>query len=1000
MRDSLRTLGLRPGRLQGRGSRSPLRWVAGFSRPPLRLLAGWWFSLGAIPVGACGLSTNGGWSPLQASLLADGAFALTVAAAAGLFATAWALFLQSRVNRQTRELQVRLERERALESRFHGLFDHMIDFAFTVDREGRFTALNQTAQRVTGLALEEARQRFWWDVVAPEDRERTRTVFRERLAGGSSEPVEVTIVGKTGMRVPFEVSMQAIQEHDRAAGLQGLGRDLTERRKSEEALRDSERRYREVVENVNSIILHWDQAGHITFINDYGRGFFGYREEELLGRHVVGTIVPEDESPGHDLRAMLEEIVAQPTAFRPSRQENVTRSGERVWVSWTHRAVFDERGALQGVFSVGTDVTEQRRAEESMRTSEERFRAFLDHSPMVTFMKDADGRYLAGNRAWAAQFGQEATALMGRTDFELWPEATARSFRESDLAVARSGQVVEEIEHGPGSDGKERWWSVVKFPVPAQTGGPLICGIVQDVTDRRRAEVALAANEAMMRGVMNNAPVVLFALDPNGVFLVSEGKGLSALGLRPGEVLGRSVYEVYRDHPAVTHSIRRAFAGELETETIRVEGRVFESWYSLVRDADGTVTRLIGVAVDVTERDRMVTERRQFEAKIQQAQKLESLGVLAGGIAHDFNNILTAVLGNINLAIDELSTVSPAREELMEAAKATHRAADLTKQMLAYSGKGRFVIQNLDLREVIEEMTHLLEISISKQARLKFNLPGSLPAIRADAAQLRQVIMNLVINASEAIGDRSGVVAVSVGVMECEAEYLADTWLSDSLAAGNYVYVEVADTGCGIDKSKLPNIFDPFYSTKFTGRGLGLAAVLGIVRGHRGAIKVYSEVGRGTTFKVLFPVVDQRAEPATTSPASEARWKGAGTVLLADDEDIVRFIGIKMLERLGFKVLTAEDGQKAVEMFRAHQEEIVCVLMDLTMPHMDGEEAFRELRRLQPEVRVVLASGYSEQDVIQRFSGKGLAGFIQKPFTLESLTASLKTILPAGKAGG
>ncbi|MHB1306519.1 MAG: PAS domain-containing hybrid sensor histidine kinase/response regulator, partial [Limisphaerales bacterium] len=923
-----------------------------------------------------------------------------MAAMAGLFATAWALFLQSRVNRQTRELQVRLERERALESRFQELFDHMIDFAFTVDREGRFTALNQTAQRVTGLALDEARQRFWWDVVAPEDRERTRAVFRERLAGGSAAPMEVTIVGETGIRVPFEVSLQAIQEHDRTVGLQGLGRDLTERRKAEEALRDSERRYRELVENVNSIILHWDQAGHITFINEYGRGFFGYRAEELLGRHVVGTIVPESEGATHELRTMLEQIVAQPTAFRHSHQENVTRSGARVWISWTHRAVFEAGGALQGVFSVGTDVTEQRRAEESMRTSEERFRAFLDHSPMVTFMKDVDGRYLAGNRAWAAQFGQEATGLLGRTDFELWPEATARSFRESDLAVARSGRVVEEIEHGPGPDGKERWWSVLKFPVPAQTGGPLICGIVQDVTDRRRAEVALAVNEAMMRGVMTNAPVVLFALDPDGVFVVSEGKGLSALGLRPGEVLGRSVYEVYRDYPAVTESIRRAFAGGIEAETLRVAGRVYETWYSLVRDAEGTVTRLIGVAVDVTERERMVTERRQFEAKIQQAQKLESLGVLAGGIAHDFNNILTAVLGNINLAIDDLSAVSPAREELLEAAKATHRAADLTKQMLAYSGKGRFVIQNLDLREVIEEMTHLLEISISKQARLKFNLPGSLPAIRADAAQLRQLIMNLVINASEAIGDRSGVIAVSVGAMDCDVDYLADTWLSDNLAAGHYVYVEVADTGCGIDKSKLPNIFDPFYSTKFTGRGLGLAAVLGIVRGHHGAIKVYSEVGRGTTFKALFPAVDQRVEPAATSPAAEARWKGSGTVLLADDEDIVRFIGIKMLERLGFTVLTAEDGQKAVEMFEAHQEEIVCVLMDLTMPHMDGEEAFRELRRLRPDVRVVLASGYSEQDVIQRFSGKGLSGFIQKPFTLESLTASLKAILPAGKAGG
>jgi CheY-like chemotaxis protein len=363
------------------------------------------------------------------------------------------------------------------------------------------------------------------------------------------------------------------------------------------------------------------------------------------------------------------------------------------------------------------------------------------------------------------------------------------------------------------------------------------------------------------------------------------------------------------------------------------------------------------------------------------------------------------ILGNADLALEELSPHAPARESIREIEKASKRAAELAKQMLAYSGKGRFVIEPIHLNEFVEEMSHLFEVSISKKAVLKFNFADSLPSFDGDATQIRQIIMNLLTNASEAIGDENGVIALSTGAMDCDRAYLDGVnetlraGLDDPLPEGLYTYVEVADTGCGMDKETIEKIFDPFFTTKFTGRGLGMAAVLGIVRGHKGAIKIYSEVGKGTTFKVLFPAdvapEEDQGLPQTQRGANEDAPvpRLSGTVLIADDEETVCAVAKQMLEHMGLSVLTASGGREAVELLREHADEIDCVLLDLTMPHMDGEQAFRELRRIRPDIKVILCSGYSEQDATQRFAGKSLAGFLQKPYTIAALRGKFEEVL-------
>ncbi|MGZ8473645.1 MAG: hybrid sensor histidine kinase/response regulator [Candidatus Deferrimicrobiaceae bacterium] len=524
----------------------------------------------------------------------------------------------------------------------------------------------------------------------------------------------------------------------------------------------------------------------------------------------------------------------------------------------------------------------------------------------------------------------------------------------------------------------------------------------------RRAEQELEASRVKYFDLYDMAPVGYFNVSEKGLILEANLRAAEMLGVERNRLVNQPLTGYI--HPEDQDSYYLHWNRLLETDARQVfelrmcrqDGSRF--WARLETGAarvgeDGPLVCRTTVS-DITEQKRAEEEKRGLEMKVLQAQKMESLGVLAGGIAHDFNNILMAVLGHAELALDELSPMSPARGSLAEITTAARRAADLCRQMLAYAGKSSFALERVGLRELVEEMAHLLKTAISKKAILNLNLERGLPPIQADPSQIRQVVMNLMINASEAIGERSGVITVSVGATRCDEEYLRKTELRDDLAPGLYVHLEVTDTGSGMEAETRARIFDPFFSTKFTGRGLGLAAVLGIVRAHKGALKVYSELGKGTTFKILFPAMEETGKEARTDDSSPlADWRGTGTILLVDDEESLIALGARMLEHLGFTVLTAADGLQAVDVYRERGKEIDLVLMDLTMPHMDGAEAFGELRRLNPDVRVVLASGYSHEDVASRFAGKGLSGVLQKPYTLLKMREALARLLPSGSYG-
>ncbi|MFP4053300.1 MAG: response regulator [Phycisphaerae bacterium] len=561
----------------------------------------------------------------------------------------------------------------------------------------------------------------------------------------------------------------------------------------------------------------------------------------------------------------------------------------------------------------------------------------------------------------------------------------------------------------PGSQVIDRPYSPYeeyRYAIWAATGvvvvlSLLVAGLAANIIRRRRAEQQLRRERESLETILEASPYGVLTAGP---YIDS---ACSYCNRRFTHITGYELSDVPTVADWLQHAFpdpsRRARQSALwktqaqegfapEGQTVEITCRSGQTRHVHLAGSRMSDQRVMLMIADVTRQVQAEEDREHLQAQIQHAQKLESLGVLAGGIAHDFNNLLVGILGNADLALMEMSDLAPARPSVEEIKNVAVRASELTQQMLAYSGKGRFVIRAVNLNDLVEEMLHLLEISITKKAVLQRYLARELPPVEADVSQLRQVVMNLITNASDAVGESSGTITLRTGLVEADEQYLRDAVLERDLQPGRYVWLEVSDTGCGMDEKTQARIFDPFFTTKFAGRGLGLAAVLGIIRGHGGTIRLYSEVGRGTTFKVLLPACERTAEESEPSLPDEdhSDHDGKAVVLLADDERTVRDVASRLLERKGFDVILAEDGREAVEVFRREIDRVDVVVLDMTMPHLNGEEAFREIRRLQPNVPVLLSSGYNEQETVSHFVGKGLAGFIPKPFESRTLIAKVR----------
>jgi PAS domain S-box-containing protein len=652
---------------------------------------------------------------------------------------------------------------------------------------------------------------------------------------------------------------------------------------------------------------------------------------------------------------------------------------------------------------VEQEILERRQTEEALRENKSLLEQAQSVAHLGSWIYDAEAeRLVSWSKETVTIFGLSEDVFDGRMDLlreRIHPEDRPLVDEAWRSVFGQAG--FYNIEHRLAlPDGSLRWVNQRAKAVRSAEGRMLVRGAIQDITERRISELALRESEERLRSVVQVSPDAILVCRDEQVVFVNK-TALTLFGATSArELLGKSLHDLVPPEDREILAERRWQVLNLkiplpvrEQKIVRLDGQVLEVELALAPFVDQGKTSLLAMLRDITERKWAEAERQELNRKLLEAQKLESLGVLAGGIAHDFNNLLTGILCNASLARLDLAPGSPPAECLAQIESTSVRAAELCKQMLAYSGKGQFLVQNLDLTSVVGETLKLLQVSIGKKVSLQLNLAQGLPSVTVDSTQIRQVIMNLVINASEAIGDRPGTITISTGTVIADRNYLSRMVLDPQLPEGNYVWLEVADTGCGMNTQTIEKIFDPFFTTKFTGRGLGLAAVLGIVRGHRGALKVWSEPGRGATFRMLLPASGEPSEPDSNQEPPLLGWRSSGTVLVVDDEEHVRLVVARTLEHLGFRTVLARDGLEALHAYQEPSAEFILVLLDLTMPKLDGAQTFQEMRRLKPGQRIVLMSGFDQREAVARFAGKGLAGFVQKPFKPATLREAIEHAL-------
>ncbi len=662
------------------------------------------------------------------------------------------------------------------------------------------------------------------------------------------------------------------------------------------------------------------------------------------------------------------------------------------------------------------DVSERERALEAEERSDVRFQALFDRTSDGVFIYDLEGKIVAANQTAVQLSGFGEEELIGRS----FLDSAAPEERERAAGVFQTllrGEMIEPYERvGRRKGGTELVLEISASLVRDRAGKPHhVQSVVRDVTERKKAEAALRESEERFRTLVENAPEAIVVLDTDkGHFVHVNENALKLFRCRREDLEGRlgpvdlspPTQPDGRSAPtAAAMYVEKAMRGEtpaFEWTHRTLDGTDIPCEVRLVRLSATHPNLIRGSMTDISERKRMERERQEFEAQVQQTQKLESLGVLAGGIAHDFNNLLVGVLGNATLALEELEIGHPIRERLKQIDLAASRASELTNQLLMYAGKSQLKQELTDLNLLLPEVEDLLGAAVSKRTRLRYELAPEPLFVLGDHSQIQQVAMNLITNASEAMGAQGGTVTVRTAVEEVLAggdqrttagEALPETGTGQAARVGVYHVLEVADEGPGIAEEARGRILEPFFSTKFTGRGLGLATVSGIVRSHRGMLRIGSSPGHGASFKVLFPAAERPVETTEPSATDSTEWRGEGTVLVADDEEVVRIVMAEHLAYLGFDVVFAHDGRDAVASYKRHRKDLVAVLLDQTMPVMDGVEAAREIQLIGGQVPVVMLSGYAREDLASRLSQSGITDFIQKPFSLNDLRRTLRDLL-------
>jgi PAS domain S-box-containing protein len=621
----------------------------------------------------------------------------------------------------------------------------------------------------------------------------------------------------------------------------------------------------------------------------------------------------------------------------------------------------------------------------ALRLSEERFRALVEQNSDAIVVTDAAATVTYASESIARVTGRPPAEWIGRRLFEhvdpVYCGVVEAAFAR---AVERPGEFVFVEYRSRHADGS---WRDREASFVNRLADPAVLGVIanfRDTSERHRAKDELQRTTEQLCAVISSLPIVVWAIDREGRITLSEGKLLERLGFVPSELVGQSVFELYKDVPQVLDVIHRALAGEVTTAlSTVVHGVTLDSHYVVMRNDEGAITGAISVAVDVS-------DRVQLEGRLRQAHKMEAVGGLAAGIAHDFNNLLTAIMGFSELVLARSDLAASVRTDMEQIRSAGSSAASLTRQLLAFSRKQILQPQILDLNQLVERIKKLLHRTIGEDIQLVTALASPLGRVCADPGQIDQVILNLAVNARDAM-PAGGTLTIETGDVDFDETYCTR---HPDAAPGPHVMIAVRDTGVGMDEAVRTHVFEPFFTTKARGQGtgLGLATVYGIVKQSGGSIGVTSEPGRGTTFKVYLPRTAHAAIEAV-APGATPVPGGTETVLLVEDQAEVRAVALACLARHGYRVLEASRGDDALRVAADYEGPIHLLLTDVVMPAMSGADLSRELLRIRPDVRVLYASGYTESVIVGHGVLEPDVDLIQKPFTPERLLQTIREVL-------
>lgn len=769
-------------------------------------------------------------------------------------------------------------------------------------------------------------------------------------------------------------------------------------------LQESEVRYRELIENANSIILRMNSEGCITFFNEFAQRFFGYTADEVLGKNVIGTIVPITDSAGNDLKTMIANIGRWPERYALNENENIRRDGTHVFIFWANRPLFNSAGEISEILCIGNDITASKNAEKALREAEQKYRNLVDHSQSIIYTIAADGTFTFASPSWQATLGHAPEEVIGHNFRPFVHTDDLPACEEFLRLTAETGTVQPGVEYRVfHKNGSIRWHrSVITPAYDEQRNLTLFVGNAVDITERKQAEEILKQSEERFRAIVDQSPFAIIVFDPDGNAVHVNDAHLRLWGTTR-EMAAR--YNVFNDPQMETLGLwpffRCAFAGEqlslppLEYDLSAILGSgqkktVLGDFYP-IRDTSGNVLSLIVVHQDVTEEERNKREKIQLQEQLQHALKMEAIGRLAGGVAHDFNNMLGVILGHTELALEQINPDQPLFADLHEIRKAAKRSADLTQQLLAFARKQTITPKVLDLNETMGGMLKMLRRLIGEDIVLDW-IPGkNLGPIKIDPSQLDQILANLCVNARDAITD-TGKIVIATATASFDATYCSD---HAGFFPGDYILLSISDDGLGMDQETLDKLFEPFFTTKETGKGtgLGLATVYGIVKQNNGFITVDSTPGLGSSFKIYLPLQPGTAEQSPKSIPEKAAVRGQETILLVEDEPGILHMAKTMLERLGYNVVGASSPREAVRLTEKFAGEIHLIMTDVIMPGMNGRDLASQLLRRYPNLKSLFMSGYTADVIAHHGVLNEAVHFIEKPFTMKDLAAKVREAL-------